>query len=358
MRSADIEILKAFIGPAIASILSIAVFLFEQKSQSLSLEHEVRRQMSENFSTSGGSNYVLDVQNVGIQEVDSLNISVTFKNNRIRQIISTNLSSSLKVDSSSNSFSGILRLLNPGEKLLVQFKTSNIDPNETPITSIRAKGVTSKEKSSLVFIGSRTSIYAYVLVVILILSLSYIQFQKAKKKIKLNRNNNLIDTVGYLLKGIKHTYFSQFDDRDFEVRLNVMAPDPSKKDTIGIFFYDNKNLYNENEFKDRYRQHEGKSGKAWAIGRQQIYAPELPDDEVQYVSMEAKSSSVRDLRSILSTPILINDKVVGILNIDSNYPAHVTHFHNSTVQTILKNAANEIASFISLALQESSPVYN
>jgi hypothetical protein len=157
----------------------------------------------------------------------------------------------------------------------------------------------------------------------------------------------------YFLRGLKETYIRNLHevgrvDPPF-VRINIMmAPKPKsgKEEYIKIVYAADIEEYSENEINQLWKKGEGKCGHAWENKRQEVYAADIRSEETLKEEMGEKPPEIVKLKSVLSTPIIIKEKVVAILNIDSELGGSETLIHTHGVRGIFSNASHEITPYV------------
>lgn len=157
----------------------------------------------------------------------------------------------------------------------------------------------------------------------------------------------------YLLRGLRHTYLHHLQEHDQEssppVRVSIMTPSrtgSAKHPLLRITSADYLDEFDDQELSDAWSMGQGKCGVAWEQSRQVVYAPEIPLDEMQFQEMGRKSGAAKEIRSLLSTPLMVNGTVYGILNIDSVWPSKRTLLHTEAVRLLFRDGSSQLSQIL------------
>lgn len=159
--------------------------------------------------------------------------------------------------------------------------------------------------------------------------------------------------IEYFLRGIRETYYHHLRETSVKrlpkVRTNIMFPIKQKWKKIPILqisIADYFHEYTETELEEKWYQNQGKCGIAWEQKKQHIYAADIKSEDTQFQRMGEKSKQTCQLQSVISTPVLWNDKCIAVLNMDSYHSGKDTLVHTEGVKTIFREGSLEIAALI------------
>jgi hypothetical protein len=133
-----------------------------------------------------------------------------------------------------------------------------------------------------------------------------------------------------------------------EVRANVMLPTKRWKGIRGTFlkmyYVAPGSIYSTTDFSLEWKQGEGSCGWAWENGRPCPYDANHEDLKIPDNSLtEIQRATVSDLGSTLSIPLWTNEKVVGVLNLDSRHHVNETHFNHAEIYTLTIRCAQDLS---------------
>lgn len=159
--------------------------------------------------------------------------------------------------------------------------------------------------------------------------------------------------ICYFLRGIKETYFRRLTEMSrpamIRARLNIMAPEEEREDTkltLRIITADYINDYQDLERREKWYEGQGKCGVAWQKSIQQVFASDINTEETSFEEMGMKSETAYEIKSVLSTPILLHEQPIAILNMDSFHGGKETLLHTDAVQAIFREGARAIVSLL------------
>jgi hypothetical protein len=158
--------------------------------------------------------------------------------------------------------------------------------------------------------------------------------------------------VGYFLRAVRDTYRLRLHALTREegllpdFRLNLMTPAADR--SLYIACVDYESAFHELEFDKSWAQGEGKCGRAWQQNVQSLYGADLNIAEAGRVEMDEQTTppTARDLKSVLSTPVLWQDCPVAVLNFDSGAPAKQTLVHDDCIRECFLMASWRVAGLL------------
>lgn len=125
------------------------------------------------------------------------------------------------------------------------------------------------------------------------------------------------------------------------VRVNMMLPTRKTRITLNPFlriyytFSAAGAYYTGEELSLQWKKEEGTCGWAWAKNSNGIYDSIEPDLQLPAKRLaEAKKDVVKNIKSTVSIPIWLEDKVVGVLNLDSKQNVKDTLFVDAEVLSL------------------------
>lgn len=165
--------------------------------------------------------------------------------------------------------------------------------------------------------------------------------------------------INYLLRGIRHTYLAALAEQDVsgrvQIRVSIMAPDGSSDGAVTIYFCDHKSEYTVEELRGRWLTLQGQAGLAWHTNQQHAWAIDGSDPRHEFQDMGERSANVKDLKSVISTPLEYEARRIGLLNVDSYQPGAASRLHTVLAENIFARAATEIAPTVERAVGELQP---
>jgi len=195
---------------------------------------------------------------------------------------------------------------------------------------------------------------------LLILPFASLLFIVSREKKQLHEVSNGLSTldntmrdrlVTYYLRGLKETYLRDLarfsPNSQVRVRVNLMMP-VDRTEVMKIFHCDYTGDFNQTELKNVWHKWEGKAGTAWADRKQVMYAADIESEDTQLQKMGDKPPEVALLKSVLSTPVLFNARVVAVINLDSNFGGKETFIREDFVHRIFSDGAQHIVPLISV----------
>jgi hypothetical protein len=159
------------------------------------------------------------------------------------------------------------------------------------------------------------------------------------------------EPIRYFLRGIKETYLRTLYDAGWDtpkhLRVNVMlvvshGSGASAEQVLVLRYVDYPAHFKEEEYGSFYRKGEAKCGSAWKLLQQTYYAVDRDEEEARFVKMRATNPVAYSHKSVLSTPIIIQDQCIAVLNLDSDEPSSTTWVHRDMVQNVFYLGAKEI----------------
>jgi len=156
------------------------------------------------------------------------------------------------------------------------------------------------------------------------------------------------EMFSYCLRGLRYDYLRSHDG--LTIRINVMQPvDVNGNKALCITLMDYREEYSDDERNRYWGVGRGKCGEAWQMKEQRYYDPDDRAKKAALAEMDDQhNSKLNSLQSVLSTPIVWEDKCIGILNLDSVYSGRETGVNDAGVQALFREAAQLVAPALSI----------
>jgi hypothetical protein len=172
-------------------------------------------------------------------------------------------------------------------------------------------------------------------------------------RVRYHRDLRNDERICYLLRGIKEYYWRTLADTQAptrpQVRLNIMAPRRNsrvKEPVLRMVAADYIDDYDDEEQHEKWSEEDGKVGAAWLKAKQQIYAADIDSPETEFEPMGEKSEAAKKIKSVVSTPIFFQNKLIAILSMDSFQGGKETLVTTTGVKELFKRCARELGSLL------------
>lgn len=157
--------------------------------------------------------------------------------------------------------------------------------------------------------------------------------------------------IRFYLRGMKETYYQHVGeyvwDDQIKVRFNIMTPvNDTDDETLKIIYVDYPQDYYQEEFKRDWHAGEGKCGEAWETKEQVVYAADIESEKTRFTNMDMSEPFATGIQSVLSTPIVYQDKRIGVLNVDSLFGCEKTKLHQDSVSELCQDGARDLGKLL------------
>lgn len=153
-----------------------------------------------------------------------------------------------------------------------------------------------------------------------------------------------------------HACYAGFFNRESpeivpNIRINLMILTRKENKSFmkihACYTIDQSDAYSTAEKEFEWGYNSGCCGKAWASKEQRYFPSDSFDGEIFTQKFtDEQINFTKRAKSILSTPILKDDKVIAILNLDSEESINVVKFKDTSLNSTIQEEARKLTSLI------------